>query len=270
MSRARTTAAVLGALVALVTMTGCSSNSPAVEPTSHAPVAAPKPPRNGACYDLTVTEALQPANADTAVPCAGRHTARTVLVGTVRGTASGKPLALDSVRAQSQIAVRCRSRVDTYVGGSRETQRLSRVQAVWFSPSAAAIGQGARWFRCDLVIASSSKSYAALPRHARGLLASTSALDRFGTCGTAAPGTTAFQRVLCSARHTWRARSTIALPAHSKYLAKAVGKTADSQCRDVEARRAITLLKLRWSFEWPTRAQWQGGQRYGLCWTPDS
>jgi hypothetical protein len=75
--------------------------------------------------------------------------------------------------------------------------------------------------------------------------------------------------VICSQRHSWRARATIALPQDAKYLGKAAGAEADSTCRDIEARLAGDILDLKWSFEWPTREQWDDGQRYGFCWTPD-
>lgn len=273
MSRARTTLAAAGVVLALLATTACGGGGadPAPGPTSAASAKAlAKPPRVGSCYRLTVTGAMQPSDASRPVPCSGPHTSKTILVGRIAPTAQGQPLAMDSARVQRQIANRCRGRVDAHVGGSTEAQRLSRVQAVWFSPGTAALAQGARWFRCDLVIGSTATTFANLPRRTRGLLARSGALDRYGTCGTAAPGSAHFARVLCAARHSWKARATITLPAGAHYLGKAVAKLADSQCRDVEARRAVNILRLRWSFEWPTQAQWTSGQRYGLCWTPDS
>jgi hypothetical protein len=193
----------------------------------------------------------------------------TVAVGVLKLVAAGHRLAIDSPRVQGRIARICQHKVDAHVGGSSETRRLSRVQAVWFTPTLAQADAGARWFRCDLVIAGSSSAFASLPKRTRGLLASPRALTRYGTCGTSAPGTTNFRRVSCAQQHRWRARASINLPAGAAYLSKKAGKAADSKCRDIEARRAVTLTRLRWSFEWPTKTQWQNGQRYGLCWTPD-
>jgi hypothetical protein len=140
---------------------------------------------------------------------------------------------------------------------------------VWFSPSLDDSDRGALWFRCDLVALAGNDQLAPLPRSTRNLLSADGALDRFGTCGTTAPGAAKFERVICSAPHTWRARATVDLPAHARYLGKAAGAAADSACHDVDARLAADVLKLRWSFEWPTREQWDAGQRYGICWTPD-
>ncbi|MFL6155823.1 MAG: septum formation family protein [Marmoricola sp.] len=272
MTRATRSLALLGAgLLTVAVLTGCSdSGAPATtgRPTPSVAPAPPPAPAVRTCHDLDVAAALRPSDATAPVPCTGRHTSVTIAVGQVDPVVDGHLLAIDSAPVQQQVADGCRARVDAYVGGSTETQRLSLVQAVWFSPSLTQADQGALWYRCDLVVSSGGTTFRPLPARTRNLLAGKQALDRYGTCGTAAPGTPAFTRVLCAAPHTWRARATIPLPAHARYLARPVGKAADSRCRDIEARRAANALKLRWSFEWPTRAQWDAGQRYGLCWTP--
>jgi hypothetical protein len=261
-------------LLAAALLTGCSdggdvdTKAPATASTT-APVAAPAPPVH-ACYNLTVAAALQLSSNAPKVPCTGRHTAITISVGRIDPVSDGHLLAIDSARLQRQIAHTCMAKVDSYVGGSLEARRLSRVQAVWFSPTAKQSESGALWFRCDLVIAGTRTAFATLPAKTRGLLSASGALNRFGTCGTASPAAQGFERVACAAKHSWRVRASIDLPAGAKYLDKAAGKRADSTCRDIEAGRATTLTTLRWSFEWPTKTQWQNGQRYGLCWTPDA
>ena len=262
----------LAAAVALG-LAGCSGDDhPAPRASSSAPSATaqppPAPPRN-ACYDLDFAEAVEPTNAAEPVACTGRHTARTILVGRIRPVVDGHLLAVDSDTVQEQIARRCRARLADHIGGDLETFRLSRLTTVWFSPSLAESERGSLWFRCDLVALAGHDRLAPLPRRTKGLLATDGILDRFGTCGTAAPASSRFARVICSARHTWRARATIALPRHARYLGKAAGSAADAACRDIDARLAADILRLRWSFEWPTREQWGAGQRYGLCWTPD-
>ncbi|WP_148046035.1 septum formation family protein [Nocardioides marmoriginsengisoli] len=271
MSSRRSSVLLAVLLVASFALAGCRSDSPGAAPADPGtPTAAPAAaPRVGACYRLDVAAALEATNSARPVGCSQRHNAVTLMVGTIDPVVDGHLLAIDAAPVQRQIAARCRAAVDDHVGGSTETQRLSRVQAVWFSPTLADSDRGALWFRCDLVISGTATAFSDLPRKTRGLLDRSGALDRYGTCGTAAPGTAGFTRVLCSAKHAWRARATIALPAKAGYLGKAAGKAADSACRDVEARRATTSLRLRWSFEWPTKTQWQAGQRHGLCWTPD-
>jgi hypothetical protein len=96
------------------------------------------------------------------------------------------------------------------------------------------------------------------------------ALDRFGTCGTAAPDARGFSRVVCSEKHKWRAVDVIDLPSNRPYLAKDATATADAACKDIASERADGSLEFTWSFEWPTKAQWASGQRYGYCWVPEA
>ncbi|MCX6397815.1 MAG: septum formation family protein [Propionibacteriales bacterium] len=274
MTPLRTRAAGTVALVVLIVVTalaGCeddSSPGAPVGPPSTAAVPVDAPPVR-ACYRIDVAAGLELSSAAPRVSCTKRHTSVTVRVGRIKRTTEGRVVPMESARAQRQVARSCKAAVDAHVGGTTERRRLSRVQAVWFSPSHPQVVAGARWFRCDLVIAGTATRFTPLPTMTRRLLESASALARYGTCGTAAPGAPGFRRVICAAKHTWRARSTIELGAGAAYLGRTAGKRADAACRDVEARRATDANRLRWSFEWPTRAQWNAGQRYGLCWTPD-
>jgi len=269
---ARTLAAVAALATVLGLAAACSSDEPKVKPTTPSPTPAGPPPREPprhACYDLDLDEAAEATSTADPVPCRARHTAVTIRVGTISPVEDGHLLAVDSDTVQEQIASRCEATFAAYVGGDAETRRLSRLTVVWFSPSLAESDRGALWFRCDLIALAGRNRLAALPRSSRNLLAGDAVLDRFGTCGTSAPAAPRFARVICSEPHSWRARATIDLPKAAKYLGKAAGAAADSTCHDIEARLASDLLKLRWSFEWPTRAQWETGQRYGFCWTPD-
>ena len=271
MSR-RTTALVVGVVAALLTVAGCSSDDAPAEKTTPSPSASAAPPAappRHACYDLSFNEATAATSTADPVPCKAQHTAATIRVGTIRPVVDGHLQAVDSDAVQQQIATRCRARLASYLGGDEESRRLSRLTVVWFSPSLAQSDRGALWFRCDLVALAGHDELAPLPRRARGLLDADGALDRFGTCGTSSPAASRFERVICSAPHSWRARAAIDLPNGSKYLGKAPGAAADATCRDIEARLASDILTLKWSFEWPTQAQWEAGQRYGYCWTPD-
>lgn len=262
----------LAAALLAVTVAGCSGDG--AEPESSpsgvatAPVPPPPPP-TAACYDLPFQAVLEPDNDTAPVACTARHTTQTLYVGRIDPLVDGHLLSVDSTRVQNQIARTCRARLAAWLGGDEETRRLSRLQSAWFSPTATQSEAGALWFRCDLVYVAGPEQLAALPARTKGLLEAAGALDRYGTCATSSPADRTFRRVACSRPHTWRARATIDLPAATKYLDKAAGEDADSRCRDIDAKLAADNLKLEWSFEWPTREQWAGGQRYGLCWTPD-
>jgi hypothetical protein len=255
----------------------CSQDQPTTAtrsstPTTTTATATASPlatPSRHACYDLDFAAAAAPTSAAAPVPCNGPHTTATIHVGTIHPVVDGHLLAVDSDTVQQQVASRCRSRLASYVGGDEETRRLSRLTVVWFTPSLSDSDRGALWFRCDLVALAGHDQLAELPRATRGVLGAPQALDRFGTCGTSSPAAHAFERVICSAPHTWRARATIALPAGAKYLGKVAAAAASSSCHDIEAQLAGDTLKLKWSFEWPTRQQWKTGQRFGYCWTPD-
>lgn len=268
MSTLRSRLALLVAGILLAgTLAACDDDDGAA-PSPGPTVTKVEAPPVRACYNLAVADGLELSSSAPKVSCNRRHTSVTVAVGRIKRTA-GKPAAIESAGVQRQIARTCKAKVDAHVGGSTETRRLSRVQAVWFSPPPAQVAAGARWFRCDLVLAGNRTSFAQLPKRTRGLLDGPTVPQRYRTCGTAAPGAEGFRRVACSSKHSWRARASINLPAGSAYLGARAAKVADSRCRDIEARRAVTATRLRWSFEWPTKAQWNSGQRYGLCWTPD-
>ena len=265
---------VVPSLLLALAATGCGGGDGADSPANHAAATAasanpPKPPPLGACYRLDVSSALRSTSTRPAVPCSGRHTSVTVAVGSVQPVADGHLLALDSARVQRQIAAGCRHSVDAHVGGSVSKQQLSRVQAVWFNPTPDQADRGALWYRCDLVISAGNRTFASLPKKTKGLLAAPGAMNRWGTCGTTAPSAKSFRRVLCSAAHTWRARTTITLPTSTTYLATKAGKGADARCHRVAATLSPKSTKLRWAFEWPTLDQWRSGQRFGFCWTPD-
>jgi hypothetical protein len=270
----------MAAAVALVVLglgAACSSSeepdsgadsSPKVAVSSAPP--PPAAPEVGTCHQLSMSEATDPVAAGEPVPCSRPHTSVTVKVGPLSLVADGHLLAIDSRTVRRQIADACPDSPGAFVGGDQTTQRLSRFEVVWFSPSLEDADAGASWYRCDVVAPRSEGQLMTLPARLKGVLDQDGALDRYGTCGTAAPDTGEFSRVVCSEKHSWRAIDVIELPANSRHLAKAATATADSACKDVASERSAGSLKFTWSFEWPTRAQWDAGQRYGYCWVPES
>ncbi len=271
------------ATLLLLLVAGCSSSSPSPSSTSSgekaaeaaAPstaagsaVPAPAAPRVGSCHELSVPEATDPVDAGGPVPCGQPHTSVTFKVGAIDPVVDGHLLAVDSRTVRAQIASSCPVSPGSFLGGDRTTRRLSRFEVVWFSPSLAQADAGANWYRCDVVAVRSERQLLALPSRMKGVLDRTGALDRYGTCGTAAPSARSFARVVCSVKHSWRAVDDVDLPQDARYLAKGVTATADAACKGVASQRAGGKLKFTWSFEWPTRAQWKSGQRYGYCWVP--
>jgi hypothetical protein len=264
------------ALVLLAALAGCSSGGAdsAVKPSAGASASsappAPAPPQVGTCHALSLAEATDPVDSGESVPCARPHTSQTFKVGKIAALADGHLLAVDSPTVQARLAKICPPALPAYIGGDQTTQRLSRFEAVWFGPSLEQADAGADSFRCDVVGLRKEGSLISLPRKMKGVLDASDALDRYGTCGTAAPDAKGFQRVVCAEKHAWRAVDVVDLPASTRYLAKDAAATGDSTCKDVASKRANGALKYTWSFEWPTRAQWASGQRYGYCWVPEA
>jgi hypothetical protein len=280
----------VGLVTALLVLTGCTSEvateerasaspEPAASdqarsaPTSRAPAepAADRPsrPRVGACYDLDFASATRPTNNDRPVSCAQRHTARTYYVGRLETVVDGHLLAVDSRLAQRQVERACPRRLADHVGGSAETRALSRLQAVWFSPTIAESDEGASWFRCDVVALAAPGKLAPLPRKTKGILDRPGVLDRVGLCANAAPGARDFERVICSRPHAWRAVSTIDIPGGQLYPGvAAVREAGESSCRDRVRRASGSPERFTYGWEWPTRSQWQAGRHFGYCWAP--
>lgn len=244
-----------------------TSPSPA-GPSSSGPARPEPPPRAGACHRLSLQAATQPTDERPPVPCTSRHTSITMAVGTPDQLRDGHLLAIDSRAVQQQLARRCPGRLAGYLGGDTTARRLSRFRAVWFGPTVAQADLGAHWSRCDVVAVATDDRLAKLPAHLKGVLDHSGALDRFGTCGTSAPDTKGFHRVICARKHSWRAIDVVDLPKGTHYLGKAAGDAASARCKGIAKARAGSALKYTWSFEWPSKDSWDQGQRYGYCWVP--
>jgi hypothetical protein len=273
----RRVAVVAAVLAALVAVTGCSSgspkssasssSSPTPAPTTSATTAPPPPvaPTVGTCHRLSVVSATHPTDATPAVPCTKRHTAVTYFVGRFNPVVDGHLLAVDSNAVQAQLADRCPRRLPAYLGGSPEDRRLARFRAVWFGPTVAEGDAGAQWFRCDVVAVGSPGRLARLDGTVEHVLDQSGALDHYGTCASTAPATKGFRHLICSHRHSWQAIATVDL--HGvRFHGKGAQSSAENTCNDQGANRANGALKYSTGFEWPSRAQWDAGQRYGFCW----
>jgi hypothetical protein len=279
--------AVCSAVLALVVLGGCTDGSePSAEPSASAstpstapsrPATTPRPvvpapPEKGACYRLQPGQLTRPTNDSRPVPCDSPHTARTVFVGTLDTVVNGHSVAVDSAFVQRQLSTTCPRKLAGFVGGSPEARDLSRFAVVWFSPTLAESDRGADWFRCDLVAFSGERSLFGLPRKppgVRGALDRPDALATYGLCGSAAPGDKGFQRVICGRPHSWKAFGTIGLDGPKRYPgADQLRDAGDGECKSRAAARAEDALRFRYGWEWPTREQWEAGQRFGYCWVP--
>lgn len=258
--------AVMAVLIAIIALTSAAAQASAPMTRTQ----APDGPRAKACYRLDFDQATQPTSDAAPVPCTKRHTAQTYFVGRLDTVVDGHLLAVDSRLAQRQLEHTCPQKLDAYLGGSEEARALSRVRAVWFSPTIAESDSGASWFRCDAVAVGRSSTLAHLPSRLRGILDRPAGLTVVGLCGTAAPGTRPFKRVICSARHSWRAVSTIDLGGGRYPGVSAVRSgSGESTCRDAVQQASGSPERFSYGWEWPTARQWRAGQHFGYCWAPD-
>lgn len=247
------------------TPTASTSDAASSTPT---PAAAPKPPRDRACYRLDYTQAVSPTAEVASIPCERPHTSMTFAVGPLDAVVDGHLLAVDSERVRSQVARTCPERFTAFVGGTTQDQRLSMLRPVWFTPTVAESDAGASWYRCDVVALAADEKLAPLSGRLQGALGRPDGRARYAMCGTAAPGTPGFERVICSDDHTWRAVATVPFD-QARYPGVAkVREAGDEPCQDAGANAADGALDYKWGYEWPTAKQWQTGQHYGLCWAP--
>jgi Septum formation len=266
-----------GALAVAVLLAACTGtpDDPAASPApseSSTPAPAetelPDPgprPRVGQCHALSFQRALAVVGRTEPVSCRRRHTAQTYFVGRLDlATAAGHTRRVDSRAAQRQARTTCTSRLPRHLRVSSRELRLRMAQAVWFTPSPARAEAGADWFRCDVVVVAAPRRLLQLPRRTRGW----GDAPATAMCATAAPGTRAFERVTCSASHTWQAASSVDIAGRRLPPAGVVADRMESTCRDVARARADDPLDFTWSQESPTKEQWRAGQRYGICWVP--
>ena len=231
---------------------------------------APKPaPKVRTCYALSFTKAAQPTGGGRPVPCSGAHTAITMYVGTDQPILDGHLLAVDSDQVQSQLAAECPKQLASYLGADTRRLELSRFETVWFGPKVAQAQRGARWFRCDVVAVERADRFATLPADLHGALSDDDGLDKWGTCGTSSPSKAGFEKVICSEPHKWRAIDVVDLTG-ADFLAKSATSRGNDACKAAASSHAGDALSYSWSFQWPSKAQWKAGERYGLCWVPES
>jgi hypothetical protein len=247
------------------TPTTAASSPVAEEPRTAEP---PPAPAEDACYRLRYDDAVAATVGRRPVPCREDHTSQTYLVGRLDLVVGGHLVAVDSDRVRDQVSTTCPGALGSFLGGSPEQQRLTMLRSVWFTPTVPESDRGAAWFRCDVVALARGGELATLGGDVRGVLATEEGRDRFGMCGTAEPGTEGFQRVICSARHSWRAVSTVPFEAGDYPGEEQVRTAGEDPCQDAGRAAADDPLNFRWGYEWPSRDQWRSGHTYGLCWVP--
>lgn len=259
-------------------LAGCTGGSPSSEgpadpASSTAPVERPTAtavpaPEDRACYRLSFEDALAPTTAAEQTDCDGQHTSMTFAVGTLDTVVDGHLLAVDSERVKDQVADACPARLADFVGGTLRERRLSMLRSVWFTPTVEESDAGADWFRCDVIAVAGRDALAPLTGRLAGVLGREGG-ERWAMCGTADPDSPDFERVLCSAPHSWRAIEVVAFEEGRYPGVEAVRDAGQTPCEDAGRSVADDPLNFQWGYEGPSKEQWTAGQTYGRCWAPD-
>lgn len=279
MSGMKAVHALVATLVAALLLAGCTgaptepadpsafAGSPSPTPSA-TPTVRPDPgptPKVGQCHALSFRQAVAVVGRTEPVACRTKHTAQTYFVGRLRlETPAGNIRRVDSDAAQRQARDTCTSGLPRHLGVGPIELRLKMAQAVWFTPSPKHADAGADWFRCDVVAVAAPRQLLTLPRQTTGW----GQAPAIAMCATAAPGTKAFRRVGCGAKHAWLAVATVDLSGTKLPSPAAIADRMESTCREAARSRAADPLDFTWSQESPTREQWNAGQHYGICWVP--
>lgn len=261
--RDRVIPALLGLVLAGLVLSGCTGPTTQVaEPSTTAPSTSPTalstsattppaaaPPQVGDCHQLAFTDLTQPTNSAPVVGCSSDHTSVTVAVLRHRSP--------DQVNA---ITDACTKAVRRHIGATDLQLATTMIQTVWFLPDSPTSG----WVRCDMVLYASSGKLAPLPRKTANWWKRHR--SDIGTCGTSAPGTAGFKRVLCGPGTPWRVLVALAVGGKAYPGVKALRTQADLRCSDAVRLASNLALKYAYGFEWPTKDQWRSGNHHLLCW----
>ena len=187
---------------------------------------------------------------------------------------NGHLLAVDSEAVRTQVANRCPAQLAAYVGATEEQLRLSLLRPVWFTPTIEQSDAGAAWYRCDVIAVSGDKQVAKIDHDIFEALKKPAGACRVrpvrhrparhrGVHPGAVPRGPQLEgdlghRPLQDVQERRRYPGTNAV--------KDAGQTV---CADAARAIASDALDYEWGYEWPTKDQWQAGQTYGRCWSPD-
>lgn len=254
---------VLPVAAALLLLAGCGGQDPdpGVDPDQ---VDAVEPPQLGTCRPLTPADVARPSNATRTVSCEDPHTAVTIAVGEL-------PPALADAGyddpALGRFAYRtCSEAFMTHLGADESLVMRTVLNWAWFRPSEKAWGEGARWYRCDLVGGGpQSVAYVDLPPVTRNLLLKPE--DRWLVCANG-PTVTGSVKIPCSQPHTWRAVTTIKLgePEDDYPGDRVVEVRTRDYCSDSVGAWLGYPVDYDFGYTWFHRAEWEAGNRRSVCW----
>lgn len=250
------------ALVAVLLLSACGEQGQGSN-TDPDQVDSVEAPELGACRVLTPEDVALPSNATTTVDCAEPHTAETFAVGEMPKSFEDADYGSEDVGAWAYET--CSKKFMGFLGADESLVMRSIVSWAWFRPSEKAWGEGARWYRCDIVGGGDQATeYADLPTTAEGLLLKPD--DRWMVCADGASIND--EKVPCSEPHTWRAVTTIVLgDADEPYPGDRVAEvTTRDYCSDSVGAWLNYPVDYDFAYTWFHEAEWKAGNRRSVCW----
>ncbi|HXH79487.1 septum formation family protein [Nocardioides sp.] len=223
-------------------------------------------PELGVCRVLAPDDVSAPSNSVEVVDCAEEHTAETFAVGAL--PAGLEDAAYDDPKVGAFAYKTCARAYMKFLGADESMVMRTLLSWAWFRPSEKAWGEGARWYRCDVVGGNEdATSFITLPDTAQGLMSSGLPDDKWMACvnGDSVPGA---QRIPCSEKHTWRAVTTIKVGADDDPYPgdRLVEVTTRDYCGDSVSAWLEYPLQYKFAYTWFHEAEWETGNRRSVCW----
>ena len=196
---------------------------------------------------MTVKDIQAASDTRAPVPCAERHTTRTVAVVTEPAAAR---TGSEDARAAA-VGEACAAGFTKLVGGSSRQRAETLYNLAWFTPTKAQKAKGADWMRCDVTLTGERRAY---PISGKDPLLADGLKDHERLCGRLSPGETVkWAFVPCASDHLFEPKKFVeAGPDVTLKQARAEAKKA---CNDG-------------LYTWSPPTQWGLGDRWYVCWGP--
>jgi hypothetical protein len=223
-----------------------------------------EPPKLGACYQLTPEDTARPSNDDEAVACSGQHTAQTFAIGTLPASSGTE---WKSRGHGTYVFTTCERAFEKFLGVDASLALRIRLSWAWFRPSEKGWEKGARWYRCDVVGGpDDATAYSPLPATAKGLFAGKPP-EQWLTCAQG-PTVARSKKVPCTAKHDWRAVTTIKLGEDKDAYPgdRIVEVRSRDFCSDSVGAWMNYPVDYEFGYTFFHEAEWKAGNRRTVCW----
>lgn len=205
----------------------------------------------GSCHTITLDEVADLADSDAAVDCSKKHTSRTIHVSDLPDGVEFS----DTEATGEVVSKRCHPAWQQAVGGTLKTRYLAMLSYVWYQPTKAQIADGARWFRCDLVLFS-AHNVEPLPTGDEPVITGGKVPNSVAKCHLGK--NKGYQPTVCTKAHEYRSKGTFTMSGKKYPSEQARMKAASKKCPRVAGTQ-------QWLVTWPTEDQWKAGFKLFLC-----